>query len=59
MGYKTRIGKERDYCGHWQVREGRKPASASTGERGAHDGALVKKEARCSCAVIRGKTLSR
>jgi hypothetical protein len=45
---KTRIGNERDYCGHWQVWqvvEGRMPTSAGTGQRGADDGALVKKEA--------------
>ena len=34
------------------VEEGRMPGSAGTGQRGAHDGALVKKEARGSHAVM-------
>jgi hypothetical protein len=34
------------------VKDGRIPAPAGTGERGAHDGALVRKEARGSYAVM-------
>lgn len=34
------------------MNDGRIPASAGPGQRGAHDGALVRKEARGSYAVM-------
>lgn len=52
MGSKPGLGTNGIIADAWQVEEGRIPASAGTGQRGAHDGALVKKEARGSYAVM-------